>query len=650
MRILWISDGPTTPSGFGAVTREVCGRLRDRGHRIEILGWQTHGGTTWWQDIPVHPVRNDTFGADVVLAYLMRVRPDFVVSLADVWWMGFLTDPQVQAFLDTSGTRWVHYYPVDGATPEGVLPVGWAELLRVADVPLAMSEWGRDVSRASGVDAGYVPHGVDVEVFAPPPDREAAKAALGYGGRFLVLSDARNQPRKLLPRTLDVMRLLAADSRFDDVVLHLHCDPRDPASRSDLYGYSVLHDLEALRLLDRVQFTAGFQMRVGGGLPVEHLARLYQAADMHLLSSWGEGFGLPTLQAASAGAVPVAVAGTASRELVQGHGYPVPVESTMLDEFGMQRLLLSREAAAEAIAECHQDRALLAERQAASRAFALAYCWDGVVDQWEQQLSAAPPRRKPVRSRTYGFVVGGPGDPALPSAVAGALRPAVAGLPEGTSLQVRVSERRHGEVAGRILRATLAGGDELSVPVRLAPLRLGRRKANVGWLMAGPASLPALGAVQAIFPGTRIAVTTPGLDVESTERLPLEELVASLPSYVLVVDHGGDACPGIDLACAVLGVPYLGASPWWPPVEGAVEPDAASAVRRLLTDQGYSQWRRDIAHRAVCDALPREQVRALEVLAFGASVIDAEVDAEVDADLEVPGQAVVTGAFSAAAS
>ncbi|MBE3076519.1 MAG: glycosyltransferase, partial [Actinobacteria bacterium] len=351
--------------------------------------------------------------------------------------------------------------------------------------------------------------------------------------------------------------------------------------------------------------------------------------DMHLLSSWGEGFGLPTLQAASAGVVPIAVAGSASRELVEGHGYAVPVESTMLDEFGMVRTLLSRQAAAEAIAECHEDQPLLAERQRRSRDFALGYRWDDIALEWERYLSAALPRRRPVRARTYAFISGGPADRAAPSAVTSALLPGIAGLPEGTSVQVRVNERRHGEAAGRILKGALAAGEELSIPVRLAPLNRRGRNANVGWILTGPGSLPALGAIQSIFPATRIAVTTPGLDIETDERIPLEELVPSLPAYSIVVDHGGDACPGIDVACAVVGVPYLGPSPWWPPVAGVVESDDSSAVRRLLTDQGYSQWRRGIANQAVRDALPAAEIREIEVLAFG------DVEVNDDAGMEV---------------
>ncbi len=529
--------------------------------------------------------------------------------------MTFLADPQVQAFLDTSGTRWVHYYPVDGADPEGRLPKGWAELLRVADVPVAMSRWGQDVSRASGVDAEYIPHGVDLSLFEPPVDKTAIKKALGCEGRFVVLSDARNQPRKMLPRTLDTLRLLACDDRYDDVMLHLHCDPRDPAADSELYSYSVLHDLELLGLLGRVRFTAGFQMRADGGVSMPELARLYQAADVHLLSSYGEGFGLPTLQAAAAGVVPIAVAASASRELVGTHGIAVPVESTMRDEFGMVRTLLSPEAAASGIAALHDDPALLAERSARSREFALAYGWDGVTDDWERCLRQAPARRRVVRSRSYAFVSGSVHDPMAPTAVRTALGPAIDGLPEGTSVEIRVTERRYGEAAGRILSNAFADGDELSIPVRLPPVVTGARRAHVGWLLAGPGSLGELGPLQTVFPGTRIAVTTPGLDITTCERLPLDELVIALPAYTLVVDHAGDACAGLDLACAVIGVPYHGQSPWWPPVTGQVEPDDISAIRRLLTDHGFSAWRRDIARAAAVDAVSATVVERFESLA-----------------------------------
>jgi hypothetical protein len=159
----------------------------------------------------------------------------------------------------------------------------------------------------------------------------------------------------------------------------------------------------------------------------------------------------------------------------------------------------------------------------------------------------------------------------------------------------------------------------LSIPVRLAPAIDGMRKARVGWVLAGPGSLPELATIQTIFTSVQIAVTTPDLDIDTTDRLPLDQLVPALPAYSLVVDHDGDACPGLDLACAILGVPYHGASPWWPPVRGTAEPDDISAIRRLLSDHAYSAWRRDVAMAAARDAVSDDIVQWHQELALASS-------------------------------
>jgi glycosyltransferase involved in cell wall biosynthesis len=596
LRILWVSDSPTSPSGFGGVTAAVCRRLAQRGHRVEILGWQSHGAPTWWEGIPVHPVQRDAFGADVLLGYLMRLQPDFLVTLGDVWWMSFLADPPIQRHLDMSGTRWVHYYPVDGAAPDGRLPAGWVSVLEAADLPIAMSRFGADVTRACGVSCEYIPHGVDLDVFRPPPNKDAAKRALGYDGRFVVLSDARNQPRKLLPRLLDVLSAFA--ERCPDVLLHLHCDPNDDAADSELYGYRLLEDLDALGIADVCRLTANFRMLASGGLTLEQLAPLYAAADVHLLCSWGEGFGLPNLQAASAGVVPIAGAFAASRELVEGHGFALPAEATVRDEFGLVRSLVDRGATVAALAALYDDRALLAERSARSREFALAYDWAEVVQSWEDVLLATPPRRRPVRSRTYAWVAGGRSSQLddVPAPVADAAADVLTSLPEGASVEVRVAERRQGEVAAEIRREAFVHGDELSIPVRLAPAFEGAPRAIVGNLLVSPADLRLAVLLRRIFPSLRVSVPTPGGDPVSPARESLEDLLAPLPHYALVLDTAGDGTPGVDVACAALGIPFLGPSALWPRVR---QQGAFRQARLLLTDQALSEARRRVAAERV---------------------------------------------------
>ena len=68
LRLLWISDSPDSPSGFGMVTRAIRPRLVRQGHEIEILGWQQRSAAAYWEGIAIRPVRHDTFGADVCMA------------------------------------------------------------------------------------------------------------------------------------------------------------------------------------------------------------------------------------------------------------------------------------------------------------------------------------------------------------------------------------------------------------------------------------------------------------------------------------------------------------------------------------------------------------------------------------------------------
>jgi glycosyltransferase involved in cell wall biosynthesis len=606
MRILWISDSPTSPSGFGSVTAAVCRRLAERGHRVEIVGWQTRDTSTRWEGIPVHPVRHDLFGADVLLGYLMRFNPEFVITLADVWWMAFMADPAVQRWLDMSGSRWVLYYPIDGADVDGRLPPGWIKMLETADVPVAMSRFGMEVSAACGVEARYLPHGCELEIFTPAADKAAAKARLGYKDAFVVLSDARNQPRKLLPRTLEIAAAFAADK--EDVVVHLHTDPDDDAASSDLYSYRLSEDVDALGLADRVRLTQNFKMRAAHGLPLGELAALYQAADAHLLSSWGEGFGLPNLQAASAGVVPIAVAYAASRELVEGHGYAIPPESSVVDEFGLVRCLIGREGAVNALDELYRDRALLARRAEASRSFARDYGWDEVVDSWEEVLGATPPRRRPARSRTFEWVGGAQatGPAAEPD-----LAPAshvFSSLPEGTAVSVRMAERRHGEVSAEIRRDAFLAGDELSIPVRLRPAFEGCPRAKVGSVLCGPADVGVAASLQELFPCVAVSVPRPDGDPKSREYLPLAELVAALPHYSLAVDFSRESHPQLDVACAALGVPYAGPSALWPEIPSATP---LLQLRHLVTDQGFSDWRREVAEARARDAAGDRAIQAL---------------------------------------
>src|SRR5580704_13845730 len=321
MRILWISDSPDTPSGFGNVTRFVCEGLVKRGHSVSIIGWQSKEEQSW-NGCKVFPA-SGMLGSRSLFPFLVRYRPEIVIALGDVWWLPYFAAPHVRRQMELTDTPWALYFPIDGDMEGGGLPQSWIQLLNEVDIPIAMSEFGRHAASRSGINCRYIPHGVDRSFFYPPTDRAQAKAEVDAEGKFLVLSDSRNQPRKMLPRLLDVF------ARFSkgrpDALLHLHTDPDDPLARSVGYSYDIRADIEYLGIGSQVRFSVGFRAKRGKGLPLEELAAYYQPADIHVLASSGEGFGLPTLQAAATGAVPIACAYSASQELTEGHGSPLPV-------------------------------------------------------------------------------------------------------------------------------------------------------------------------------------------------------------------------------------------------------------------------------------------------------------------------------------
>jgi glycosyltransferase involved in cell wall biosynthesis len=153
-----------------------------------------------------------------------------VIALADVWWLPYFAEPHVRRQMELTRTPWVLYFPIDGDTGEEWLPASWIEVLREVDVPVAMSRYGQKIAKRCGIDCDYIPHGVDLEIFSPLAVREQAKALVDAAGKFLVLSDSRNQPRKMLPRLLDIFAKFAAGR--PDALLHLHTDPDDEFTKS----------------------------------------------------------------------------------------------------------------------------------------------------------------------------------------------------------------------------------------------------------------------------------------------------------------------------------------------------------------------------------------------------------------------------------
>lgn len=310
MRILWHSNAPWVPTGYGQQTRIFTPLIASQGHDVAISTMFGLGGqSSSWGGMKVYPQGFDAYGNDSLPAYAEDHIGDpnhgWIITLFDVW-----------PFRDNSHLRRWHtaaWVPIDH---DPVPPKVFGFFKNLEATPIAMSKFGRDALARFNIEALYVPHGFD-PVFEPKDKAEARAAMQLPEGAFVVGMNAANKASKELHRknydgAFQAFKQLVA--KHSDALLYIHTES------SGLIG----HDLENLvafhQLDDKVIFADQFRYRLG--LPAEVMPHMYSAFDVFLNPALGEGFGIPIIEAQACG-VPVVVNDFTSMSELAGPGWAV---------------------------------------------------------------------------------------------------------------------------------------------------------------------------------------------------------------------------------------------------------------------------------------------------------------------------------------
>ena len=321
LRILWYSNAPFAPTGYGTQTAQVVQRLTKK-HEVAIHAmYGIEGMASIWNGIKLYPRGMSPYSDDVLVAHWMdwangnREIPAMLMTLFDVW---VLKSPSLEQVPNIAS--WV---PIDHAPcPPEV--VAWCKRPNVK--PIAMSKFGLDMLQNAGVDAMYAPHAFE-KVFAPTPKLVNSRGE--FTGRqlmevdeerFVVTMNAANKgqnpSRKSFGENILAFAIFAQDR--PDALLYLHTE-RDGA----MGGINLVHLLEACgvkpeqyKIVDPYAYRTGF--------PQQALAALYTASDVLLACSMGEGFGIPVIEAQACGTRVIVSNYTAQPELVgAGAGWAV---------------------------------------------------------------------------------------------------------------------------------------------------------------------------------------------------------------------------------------------------------------------------------------------------------------------------------------
>lgn len=287
MRILWASNGPHTNTGYGVPTRHVIKHLKNMGHEVAVQAFYgLHGCAVNSGDLVIYPAQGEANGSDCIGAHAKHFGADLVVTLYDNW--AFPLD-----YGQLFEAPWLSWFPVDGK------PVPQKSIARAlaADYPAVFSKDGQQLMANAGVEVEYLPYGLDCDVFEPG-DKLKARQELGLPEiGFIIVTVAANKgypARKAWPEILMAFKHFQA--MHGDAILYLHTR-LTPISKAGIHFGPLLRDLE----IPKESIIAVPQDALAVGIDNDDLAVLYQAADVMLLPSMGEGFGLPIAEAQACG-------------------------------------------------------------------------------------------------------------------------------------------------------------------------------------------------------------------------------------------------------------------------------------------------------------------------------------------------------------
>jgi len=363
-KVLWLGDAGSH-TGFSRVTHAVGERLvRDFGHDVHVLAINYDGGdpvdTNLKLYVPTTKVATDIYGQSRFIELLAKVEPDVVVMLNDP---NIVLDLLLRNKYDTQHILLKYrpilaYVPIDGHNH----PRAWFDALHKTTRPLAMSEHGvREMTVEDKVPA-LVYHGVDVDRFFPVDQKHPltlsngqtirskteAKKQFGWAkDDFVVLRVDKNSGRKDYPSSWKALTPFM--HRHKNVRVHLHCQ-----------GDGLEHGLDVKSMLSRdpdthPRFSLPTNLNTWYGWPQEDLVALYNAADVFISTSRGEGFGLTIAEALACGVPVIAQNVSAIPEVVGPGGILIdPARETTVPS-GKDQWLADIDAFTDALERLYQS-------------------------------------------------------------------------------------------------------------------------------------------------------------------------------------------------------------------------------------------------------------------------------------------------------
>lgn len=396
-RILIIGDA-VAPTGFSRVIRSIFGPLRQQ-YELHQLATRYEGDPHdySWTLYPASLGGGSVYGYHRVASLIERIQPDIVFLLYDI-----VFQAKYMELLRRAGKelKIVIYSPVEAGpiSPELMRQLqGVTRYVLYTDYGRQEIEQSLQMARERDPEFDFggldvIGHGVDTTHFYPLADdsgtgsatsrRLIARKALGlddaeHRDAFIVLNANRNMPRKRIDITLQSFALFARDKPAN-VKLYLHMAAEDT-------GWNVHILARRYGIYDRLIMSVADNSRPT--FSDERLNLMYNACDVGITTSTGEGWGMVSFEHAATNAAQIVPRHTAFAELWRGAAEFVEPATTLTYPGNLTvGHIVTPEAVADALERLYRDagyRETVAEAcyQNATRA---EHDWTSIAARWDK--------------------------------------------------------------------------------------------------------------------------------------------------------------------------------------------------------------------------------------------------------------------------
>jgi len=362
-KLLYISDAPTTETGFARVTEAMLDVLR---HHFDVYLF----GVNYYNEehqfpYPIFPasgpnlekLRTSPYGdAEELQSVFKQVQPDIVVANNDSWVVNSYASA-LEAYISSGVIQFFGYVPVDGGPYHRSLVQEVHSWTGVA----TYTEFGKGVLEDAGImqPIKVINHGTNTGDFFSMNQRYARKLLGIRPEPYLVFNGNRNQPRKRYDLMVKGFARFISNFPNDDIGLFAHGGLRNSG------GWNVpallerelqKHDIDIHNRNILYQYT---------DKPYPHnmvskkvLNQIYNAMDVGINTCQGEGWGLVNSEHAVTGVPQIVPEHSSLGELfAHGRGYLMPVTYWDTERpYLIERGIVDPEDIADALSYMYENR------------------------------------------------------------------------------------------------------------------------------------------------------------------------------------------------------------------------------------------------------------------------------------------------------